>query len=177
MKCLLPRDRSGRVRNWPTQPDHRTRTTTLAPTATDCAAAMDTAERKPATSRLIVNASRSPDLNAPHFRGIFGWNVAWMRPIAASLSGATSATGASTRNAGTTGDREDTRLIISETAATVTEANTIRYTITRVAALATMLRPWCSSEVSASVARLATLPCNPNAAKGTRNPLTPVASA
>src|SRR5580704_14612881 len=166
MKYLLARDRSGRARNWPTQPDHRTRPTTLTPTATDSTAAIDTAERKPATSRLIVNGRISPDLNAPDIRGIFGWNVAWTRPVAASRSGATSTTGASTRNAGTAGDRDDTRLIISETTATVTDTSTIRYTATLVAALATVLRPWCSSEVSASAARRATLSCNPNAAKG-----------
>ena len=123
---LLLKDRLGRVRNLPTHPDHRTRTTTLAPTATDCAAAIDTAERKPTTSRLIVKARRSPDLNAPDIIGIFGWNVAWMKPITASLSGATSATGAKTRNVGTTDERDGIRLIVSERPATVTDTKTTR---------------------------------------------------
>src|SRR5580658_1831311 len=150
---------------------------TLATTATDCAAAMDTAERKPAPSRLTLNATRSPELNAPEISGIFGRNVACRRPSTAACNGVTSATGASTRNTGTAGDRYDTRLITSEMTATVTEADTTRHTTTRVAALATMLRPWCSPEVSASVARRATLPCNPNAATGTTNALTLIASA
>src|SRR5580692_5129610 len=111
MNCLLPSDRSGRVRNCPIQPDHETRTMTLVTTATDCAAAMDTAERKPAPSRLILNASRSPEFNAPEISGIVGRKVACTRPIAAALNGVTSATGASTRNAGTVGDSDDIRLI------------------------------------------------------------------
>src|ERR1700735_1116919 len=129
MNCLLPSDCSARVRKCPTQPDHRTRTLTLATTATDCAAAMDTAERKPALSRLILNESRSPEFNAPEIRGIFGRNVACTRPITAALNGVTSATGASTRNAGTAGDSDDIRLITSETTTTVTAANITRPTI------------------------------------------------
>ncbi len=58
---------------------------------------------------------------SPGPSGIFGWNVAWMRPITASPSGATTVTGANTRNAGTTDDTDGIRLIVSETSATVTD--------------------------------------------------------